>query len=287
MILAVLCIVFADVIVKEYTKDISSVQMVFFRSFFGVCLLLVTFFYRPPQSQGGRFGLLVFRGFLGFVNMSIFYYLVLNISLANASVFLQTNVLFGSILSFFILKEKLSRIQVISLVIAFIGVIFVIQPQVSFGKFEILGLIMGITSGTVILTIKQLKDHYGARMMVFSFMVSGLVFSSLAMIIAEFIEIKSLDFLISKFVMPTNKEFIFVFIFAFFSLLFAILRTKAFNLSKVGIIGTISYSRIAFAVIFGVMLGDDIPNMMGISGITLIIISGVLISYNKGKKTDK
>lgn len=59
--------------------------------------------------------------------------------------------------------------------------------------------------------------------------------------------------------------------------------TRAYSLSKASIIGVISYTNIPFAIGFGVMLGDSLPDIYTFLGIILIIIGGVLVS-KKGKK---
>jgi len=59
--------------------------------------------------------------------------------------------------------------------------------------------------------------------------------------------------------------------------------TKAYELTKAGIVGTISYSNILFATVIGVMLGDAIPNLWTILGIILVIISGLLVALAKEK----
>jgi drug/metabolite transporter (DMT)-like permease len=60
-----------------------------------------------------------------------------------------------------------------------------------------------------------------------------------------------------------------------------IYMTKAYGAAKAGIIGTISYSNLIFAIILGVILGDKFPDIWISLGIILIIISGVLASSKK------
>ncbi len=57
--------------------------------------------------------------------------------------------------------------------------------------------------------------------------------------------------------------------------------TKAYELTKAGIVGTISYSNIVFAVVIGVMLGDPIPDIWTVLGIILVILSGLLVAFSK------
>ena len=47
------------------------------------------------------------------------------------------------------------------------------------------------------------------------------------------------------------------------------LLTRAYSLSKASIIGVIGYSSIPFAVGFGLMLGDSLPDMYTFLGIAL------------------
>ena len=54
--------------------------------------------------------------------------------------------------------------------------------------------------------------------------------------------------------------------------------TRAYSLSAASIIGVISYTSIPFAIGFGVVLGDSIPDMYSFLGIALIVIGGILVS---------
>ena len=60
-----------------------------------------------------------------------------------------------------------------------------------------------------------------------------------------------------------------------------VLMTMAYGEDKAGIISTIGYSNIPFAVILGVMLGDALPGVSGIAGMILIIVSGIIISIRR------
>ena len=53
--------------------------------------------------------------------------------------------------------------------------------------------------------------------------------------------------------------------------------TRAYSLSKASIIGVISYTNIPFAIGFGVLLGDLLPDLYTFIGILLIIIGGILV----------
>ena len=84
--------------------------------------------------------------------------------------------------------------------------------------------------------------------------------------------------------MPQGIEWAYVTAVGVFATVSQLLMTKAYELTKAGIVGTISYSNIVFAVIIGVMLGDPIPDIWTTLGIILVILSGLLVALPKGKK---
>jgi hypothetical protein len=58
-----------------------------------------------------------------------------------------------------------------------------------------------------------------------------------------------------------------------------IYKTRAYSLDKAGVIGTIGYSRIAFALVAGMLLGDGLPKMTTLAGIGLVAAAAAMVSY--------
>jgi len=101
--------------------------------------------------------------------------------------------------------------------------------------------------------------------------------------IAPFVHQPNLDILFAPFVMPSSFDWLFIIGMGVFATASQLLMTKAYEVSKAGIVGTISYSNIIFATIVGVFLGDAFPDMLTLMGIVLVITSGVLVTYKKKK----
>ncbi len=59
------------------------------------------------------------------------------------------------------------------------------------------------------------------------------------------------------------------------------LMTKAYEYTKAGVVGTISYTNIVFAIVIGIFLGDSFPSLLTIFGIILVITSGLLVAFSK------
>jgi drug/metabolite transporter (DMT)-like permease len=60
-----------------------------------------------------------------------------------------------------------------------------------------------------------------------------------------------------------------------------ILMTKAYEHTKAGIVGTISYSNIVFGVLIGTALGDAFPDGWTLLGMALVIASGLIVALGK------
>ena len=85
--------------------------------------------------------------------------------------------------------------------------------------------------------------------------------------------------------MPQGLQWLYIVGVGIFATISQLLMTKAYSLTKAGIVGAISYSTIFFATIVGILLGDLIPDIWTFLGIILIVIAGVLVS--KKEKPEK
>ena len=66
-----------------------------------------------------------------------------------------------------------------------------------------------------------------------------------------------------------------------FALLGQYFVTKAYAHDKAGIVSAIGYSNIVFAIVIGILLGDQLPDLLAIAGIILVIGSGIVITVTK------
>lgn len=169
-------------------------------------------------------------------------------------------------------KEHVRLPIILATMIGFVGVICICDIRTeSLGIDNIIaGIINGIMMALAYMSLKDLKEYFNESSMIMGFAMTMVVVGGVFM----FIEIPHL----SGFSMPNTREWIGILILGILGTLGQMFLTRAFILAPAGLISPLDYMRIVWGVIFGVMLGDSLPNMMTLSGITLIIISGVLIA---------
>lgn len=280
MLLSALISALNGAIAKILSDDISALEIVFFRNLLGVVFVLMMLKHTPTKLPGGQLHLLLLRGFLGFSAMILFFYTITAIPLGVAITLNKTSPLFVSILAFFLLQEHLDRKGVIALLVGFIGVILITKPTgLTFSYEHLLGILGGFFAAAAYTTIKKIKHIYDARVIVLSFMTTGAVFPLLLFLIAPYVNApEAFSFLFVDFQMPCSyKTWTLILAMGIISTLSQWLLTKAYSLSRAGIIGVVSYTNIPFAIGFGYMLGDVFPDFWTFCGIGLIILGGLLV----------
>jgi len=91
------------------------------------------------------------------------------------------------------------------------------------------------------------------------------------------------DWIIAPFVMPQGVQWLYIVAVGTSATVSQLLMTKAYELTKAGIVGTISYTNIVFGMFIGIALGDPIPSLLTVLGIILVIVSGLIVALVKEK----
>jgi len=287
MLLASLSFAIMGGFAKVVSEVLPPVEVTFFRNVFGVALVGFAIYKSPLKQIGGKPLLLFFRGMMGFVSLLAYFYIIAYIPLGEAVTYNKTSPIFVAIFAYLFLNEKLSRWSILAVAIGFVGIAFISMPEegsFTFNKYSMLGIFSGIGAALAYTSIRELRQYYDTRAIVMSFMAVGTIAPVLLMFTAPYVTPpESLDFMFAEFVMPEGIIWLYVLIMGLSATASQILMTKAYELTKAGIVGTISYSNIIFALIIGISLGDPIPTPLKVFGIILVISSGLLVALSKEK----
>ena len=154
------CLSFGGLIVKSF-EGATLWQILFWRSIFfsfvvGIFLLIThkKNFLKSFYNSGipGLFGGIVLSiGYFSYV------FAMYNTTVANTNFIIQTQVIFLAIFGYIFLKEKISKITLISIILAVAGIILMIGNNLSPGQLEgnIVAFIMPISFATLILIVRK------------------------------------------------------------------------------------------------------------------------------------
>jgi drug/metabolite transporter (DMT)-like permease len=267
---------------KLSAEYMSSLEVVFFRNIAGVLIIGFAVLKKPMQNRGGKPFLLFFRGFMGFSALLAFFYNIAHIPLGDAMTYSKTSPIFTAIFAFLFLNEKLSLKGWGAVFIGFFGIVLITQPSgIGFSKYDILGIFSGIGAALAYTSVRELKTYYDTRAIVLSFMLTGTIGPILLFFITPYVDIPELDFMFSKFVLPSGIVWFYVIAMGLFATLSQVLMTKAYGETKAGIVGAVSYTNIFFSILVGLILGDALPSMETIFGICLIVFAGLMVAKAK------
>jgi len=288
MLMATLTFAVMGGLVKALSHTLPSLEITFFRNIFGVAIIGYSLYKHPMTTTGGKPLLLFFRGAIGFLALLAYFNNMANLPLGTAVTFNKTSPLFLAFFAWFFLGERLPKTAILALVFGFIGIVLIAKPTgiLALDRDIMLGLISGIGAALAYTSIRELKNHYDVRTIALSFMVVGTLGPIILMLLAAWIETpKGYDFLITKFIMPHGIDWLFIVAMGIFATASQLLMTKAYALTEAGIVGTITYTQILFAVMIGTLLGDQLPDLWSWIGMGLITTAGLLVTLPKSSQS--
>jgi len=267
---------------KLASQEMSSLEVVFFRNIFGVALIGLSIYKKPMTHTGGKPFLLLFRGTMGFLALLAYFYNIAHIPLGDAVTFSKTAPIFTAIFAWLFLNEKLSFSGWLAVFVGFGGILLITQPSVvGFSKYDILGIFSGVGAALAYTSVRELRNFYDTRAIVLSFTFVGTIGPLFLFFISSYFEVASLDFMLGKFVMPQGVVWIYVIGLGVLGTLSQYFMTKAYGETKAAIVGTVSYTNIIFAIMVGVILGDELPSLIRACGISLIVVAGIMVAKAK------
>ena len=278
MLIGALCLASMGAITKTLGKQFSSVELVFFRNLIGTTILAITFIAKPVKQTGGQFGMLAFRGVIGTLSLFAFYYCLTKLQLAVANTYNLTYPIFLGIISGLIFKKKLRTIQWLGILFGFAGVLLIFRPDLTFPiKFHLIGLFTGFGTAVGYTMINRLSGIYERRIVVLSFLLSGLILSLISMLVGLYYQNPDLDFILAPFIFPAGNNWMWILLMGIIALLGQTFITRAFSFGKPNVVGPVNFMQIPFAMVYGVILGDVFLDAISYIGILLIIGSGILM----------
>lgn len=282
MLIASLLFAFMGAFAKLASQHMSSLEVVFFRNLFGVFIIGYAIYKSNISSVGGKAFLLFFRGLMGFLSLLAYFYNIAHISLGDAVTYSKTAPFFTALFAYLFLKERLSFCGWMAIAIGFLGILLIAQPSgVGLSKYDLLGIFSGVGAALAYTSIRELRKYYETNMIVLSFTLVGTIGPIILFAISKFFYIDELDFLLGEFVVPSGVVWLYIIGLGVLGTMSQYYMTKSYATTKAGVASAISYSNIAFAILVGVMLGDDLPSLITTFGVILIVLAGVLVSREK------
>ena len=151
---------FGGLIVKSF-EGANLWQILFWRSVFFSIVVLFFLFLNYKKNFFNSIYKIGLPGFFGGIVLSCGYagyvFAMYNTTVANANFIIQTQTIFLAIFGYIFLKEKISILTIISIILAFSGIFLMIGGSLTSGQMvgNIAAFIMPISFAVLILTVRK------------------------------------------------------------------------------------------------------------------------------------
>jgi len=274
MLLAVLCFSVMSVLAKLISTTIPTGQIVFVRACVGSILAYWGIRVIGVHVWGNNIKLLLFRGVAGFASLMCFFYTLIALPLAEATILFYTSPCLAAIIATILLRERLSMTIILGLLVCVVGVIFVIQPEFIFNveRLDILSVVVGLfgalMAALAFVSIRKLRQTDHTMVIIFYF---------------SFVSIfASAPFVISSYVLPSTIGWIILIGIGISTHIAQFFLTKSLHKVETSRAMGVSYIQVLFATIWGIFIFGDLPNFLAILGMVLVAAGSIISARSQG-----
>lgn len=274
IILAAFGFAFMNLFVK-LAGDLPAIEKSFFRNLVAIFFAFIVMkkknisFSIPKESRKYIF----FRSLFGTIGIFANFYAIGKLYIADASMLNKLSPFFAIIFSYFLLHEKIKPYQLLCVLTAFIGALFILRPGLdSVATFPaFIGLIGGMGAGLAYTNVRLATKH-GAPgpLIVFCFSVFSCV-CAIPFIIFDHQPLVwwQLASLLLAGLSATLGQFSI---------------TAAYTYAPAGELSVYDYTQIVFAALLGIIFLGEVPDVISILGYLIICGAGIVMFLIRRKK---
>ena len=263
-----------SLLVKIAGARLPSMQIILVRAVITLALSWALVRRAKLSPWGNRKGMLIIRGLLGCAALTCFYFSIVHLPLAEATVIQYTNPVFAALLAAVLIGERLGLREVAGVIASMAGVAMIAQPAFLFaGSPPIDPLHVAIAvagalfSATAYVTVRMLRGADDALVIVFYF---PLVTVPLV-----------LPFAIAGWIRPTLFEWMVMLGVGVTTQIAQVYMTRGLQLEPTGRATAVGYLQIVFAALWGALLLGDRPDRWSGLGAVIIIGGTLLVSLGR------
>ncbi len=274
IILAAFGFAFMNLFVK-LAGDLPAIEKSFFRNLVAIFFAFIVMkkknisFSIPKESRKYIF----FRSLFGTIGIFANFYAIGKLYIADASMLNKLSPFFAIIFSYFLLHEKIKPYQLLCVLTAFIGALFILRPGLdSVATFPaFIGLIGGMGAGLAYTNVRLATKH-GAPgpLIVFCFSVFSCV-CAIPFIIFDHQPLVwwQLASLLLAGLSATLGQFSI---------------TAAYTYAPASELSVYDYTQIVFAALLGIIFLGEVPDIISVLGYLIICGAGIAMFLIRRKK---
>jgi len=265
--------------VKIAGQRIPTLELMFARGLLVTVVIGLDLARRKVSLRGADPGYLLLRGLVGFVALGCFYFAVVHLPLAEATVIHFTNPLFTAIIAAVFLGERLRASELALALLGLVGVAIMVRPAALLGPggapLPALPVAASITAALLAAVaytlVRHLRDH-DAMLVVFYFAgVTSLI---------------AMPLMLPSFVWPRGTDWLMLLAVGVTTLFGQIFLTLGLQRERASRATTAGYVQIVFATLWGALVFGDVPMATTLVGAAVIVASTLLLTRLRATAPD-
>ncbi len=265
IILGALCFTIMDACVKAAAPRIPLLEIVFIRSLVSVLILAFVLPLKGLSFRSTNYPMITLRSISGFLAICCNFYGLSHLSLSDAVMLIMTFPLFVAILSILFLKERPTRQLIMLIILAWIGILIILQPQVQVMNFAgFIALLAAVFSSIDVISMRVLRRSENPLRITFYL----LALSSLI----------TFPFVLYDSVAPMLNEWSFLIAAGITGTLAQVFISQAYGLDDASRLAPLSYISVVFSFIIGIIFWNEIPTVLSVIGTGIVIYGCIRIA---------
>jgi len=217
--------------------------------------------------------LLLLTTIFGYALSNLFFtYGIIYTSVGNALFLFYIYGIITPIFSFFLLREKLNKFNLISLFLSLIALFFLFQPN-SVSTWKLGGffaILSALCQSLYLISRRKLLKYSAAIMMIMNTIMGVVILGILSYIFEK-------NFYSGAIKTVSSKTWIMTIIFGIDNFLAWLFMTKGFELFKASTGSVVLLVENVFAIILAAMFLKEIPTILTVVGGSLILLSSIIV----------
>lgn len=265
-----LCIAIMCALVKA-VPDVPTSTIILFQSSVGLLFIVPWILgHGTQEAKTSRMWLHILRAGSGVMSQVLMFMALKKMALMDAVLLGNSSPLFIPIVAWLALKEKIGGVVWLSLIVGFIGIVFILNPSPGslFNASALLAISAAVFSAVALVTVNCLsKTETSDRILIYYFLFSSLL---------------ALPFAVARWRVLSEREWGFLIGIGLLMAAAQVFIVLAYRYASAERIAPFNYSVVVFSGLIGWLVWKEMPSLLSGVGVLLVCAGGIITTRSGG-----
>ena len=283
-----------DVLIKLVSDELSLFQIQFFRSTIGIAVIIgyQAIIHEPIRLTTAYPLLTVCRGLMFFFGYSAFYFAQSKMPIATMTVLFLVSPFFITLTSIYFFKSQVGYRRWISILIGFVGVVLICQPETGqFNFYYLIPIIVALSYAFSVIIVKKTADRDTLyQQMILTYLIMGLLSGITGLLFGDgrfdTAENSEITFIVRSWQFVEIESTFKLFAISVLGSVGLLVLMGAYRVADPAVISPYEYSLLIWMILLGYLVWGDVPSFNIAIGMVLIVGAGIYMFYRERIKSE-